>query len=449
MAEAPRGDEVSNPFDAPTSDRDPFPPFEAALADDQPTTATAEGEGDKSELQGAGSVLDWSIDTLAELKPVMFSPLPQQKDANVSGTPHGASGFFEDEKQYEVLRTPLPATRPSTAAAASRSRSRATMTTTTTSPSPPLELHRRCRETIARCEARLRERQRKMDKLQAALPPPTPKRSPRQRSSLPSRSTPPRPAKRNRLSSIATPSSDWKSRSPSTRPPMWSASPIALVGSRQSHCVTPATLHFDAMTPSPQQSSKLRLSFGLSPIAFPSPEQMRAAKVENWEEGKDDEEKGASSEDTLPLSSTEESAASVSPQSEKENGEQQTQREGDCQQGSSSSHACSSMPAAKKSVPPARRQQAFMEAMEAEARSSEPSSGRRSPPLSAAASSSILSLYQEAKRLRMTDPEAQWQYVQTLRQSAEETHAQTITCCMLITSTDRVAEQSSCRVNAQ
>ncbi|KAG6616441.1 uncharacterized protein IUM83_18473 [Phytophthora cinnamomi] len=436
MAEAPGGDEALNPFDAPTSGRDPFPPFEAALADDQPTAAATEEEKEEKEteleLQGAGSALDWSIDTLAELKPVVFSPLPQQKEANASGTPHGASGFFEDEKQYEVLRTPLPAARPSPDVASAVGRSRATPSP---SPSPPLELHRRCRETIARCEARLRERQRKMDKLQAVLPPPTPKRSPRHRSSHPranppSRSTPPRPAKRNRLSGVATPNSDWKS--PSTRPPMWSASPIAMVGSRQPRCATPATLQFDALTPSPlvktprsstQPSSKLRLSFGLSPIAFPSPEQVQAEKIESDEDG-NDEEKDASNEDTLPLSSTEESAASVSPESEKENGEHQAQRE--CgrqqQQGSSSSHASAgpSVPAAKKSVAPARRQRAFMEAMEAEARSSEPSSssGRRSA--QAASPSSILSLYQEARRLGMTDPQAQWQYVQTLRQSDQK-----------------------------
>ncbi|GMF57557.1 unnamed protein product [Phytophthora fragariaefolia] len=268
-----------------------------------------------------------------------------------------------------------------------------------------------------------------MDKLQAVLPPPTPKRSSHPRAAPAPRSTPPRPTKRNRLSAAATPNSEWKS--PSTRPPMWSASPIAIVGNRQPRCATPATLHFDAMTPSPlfttpqdsvKQSSKLRLSFGLSPIAFPSPEQVQAQKMEA--DGGDEEEKDAgtaSNDDTLPLSSTEESAASVSPGSEKEN-EQQAQREGGRQQGSSSSHAtadASLTSAAKKPAAPARssiprRQQAFMEAMEAEARSNDSFRGRSPTP------STILSLYQEAKRLGVTDPQAQWQYVQTLRQSDQK-----------------------------
>ncbi|KAG7379557.1 hypothetical protein PHYPSEUDO_008460 [Phytophthora pseudosyringae] len=398
MAEAPGGDEASNgsntPFDAQTSDRDPFPSFEAALADEQ--------SADESEQQDAGSALDWSIDTLAELKPVAFSPLPQQKDAaSTSGTPHGTSGFFDDEKQYAVLRTPLPAARTRDGEAASESRSQARLT-------PPMDLRRRCGETVARCKVALRERQRKVDKLQAVLPPPTPKRSPRRRSVHQSATStsPPRPAKRNRLSTAVTPSSKWKS--PGMRPPKWSASPIAmLLGSSQPLCATPATLRFDAMTPSPvvnsprnttpKQSSKLRLSFGLSPITFPSPE------------GKIEEEKsGEGAEETLPLSSsTEESAASGS---EKENGDQQARQKG----GSASSHGTSSRnamrtPAAKEAVAltrssiPRRRQQAFMEAMEAEA------CGNRSP-LAAAPPSSLC---HEAKRLGVTDPQAQWQYLQT------------------------------------
>lgn len=131
MAEAPGGDELhkfsSNPFDGQTSDRNPFPSFEAALADEQPTE-------EETEQQGAGSMLDWSIDTLAELKSVAFSPLPQQKDAvNTPGTPRGTSGFFEDEKQYEVLRTPLQAPRPSRGAAANRSRVTLTLTSSPSS----------------------------------------------------------------------------------------------------------------------------------------------------------------------------------------------------------------------------------------------------------------------------------------------------------------------------
>ncbi|KAG6944252.1 hypothetical protein JG688_00017182 [Phytophthora aleatoria] len=264
MAEVPGGDKASNhissnPFDAHTSDRDPFPSFMAALADEQSIEETEE--------QGIGSVLDWSIDTLAELKPVAFSPLPHQKDAaNTSRSPRGASGFFEDEKQYEVLRTPLPAVQPPGEAASDATRN---MTTLTPSPAPPMGLHRRRRETMARCEAALREKRGNMNKLQAVLSPPTPKRSPH-----------------------------WRSAHQ-----------------------TPATLHSDAMAPSPlvhsprnttpKQSSKLRLSFGLSPITFPSPV-MEEEKIEDK----------PNNEDTLPLSST---GAS---EFDKENGDQQAQMEG-------------------------------------------------------------------------------------------------------------------------
>ncbi|KAL3664507.1 hypothetical protein V7S43_010259 [Phytophthora oleae] len=402
MAELPEASTSSpginaNPFDAQSSDRNPFPSFDAALAD----------EPEETEQLDSGSALDWSIDTLAELKPAVFSPLPQQKDAANTSNPLGTSSFFDDEKQYEVLRTPLPAAR----------RSAASRNTLMFSPSPPMELHRRCRETIARCEASLLERQRRMGKLQAVLPPPPPKRSllQRSRATPPSQSTTPRPKKRNRLSTTVTPKNEWNS--PATRPPMWSASPIAAVSSRQPLCATPATLHFDALTPSPlvnsprnttpKQSSKLRLSFGLSPITFPSPEQVE----EMIEEEATGEDK-PNNEDTLPLSSsTEESAAS---EFEKENGDQQASTEGGGHQNSSSSHDAMRTTAKKAMVParssiPRRRQQAFMEAMEAEARCSSNRSPITTP------STSTLSLLQEAKRLGITDSQAQWQYVQTIR----------------------------------
>ncbi|KAK1942400.1 hypothetical protein P3T76_005899 [Phytophthora citrophthora] len=359
-----------NPFDAASSDRDPFPSFDAALAD----------ESEETEQLESVSALDWSIDTLAELKPAAFSPLPQQKDAANMSTPLGASSFFEDETQYEVLRTPL------TAARASTTSRNSTILAVASSPSPVSELHRCCRETITNCEASLRERQRKMDKMQGVLPPPTPKRSllpgpSNQRATPPSRSTPPRSTKRNRLSTIVTPKNEWKS--PATRPPMWSASPIASVSRRRPLCATPSTLQFDALTPlplansprntTPTQSSKLRLSFGLSPITFPSSEQVEE-KIEEEASG----EGKSNNEDTLPLSSsTEESAVS---ESEEENGDdEQASTEGDGYQSSSSSHDTMRTPAKKTMTIPRRRQQAFMEAMEAEARSSSYCSSNRSP----------------------------------------------------------------------
>ncbi|POM61078.1 hypothetical protein PHPALM_29962, partial [Phytophthora palmivora] len=321
MADAPQQDEApdrcGNPFDSKTSDRIPFPSFDAALANNQPT--------DEAEHQDTGSALDWSIDTLAELKPVTFSPLPQQKDgANSAETPRGTSSFFEDEKQYEVLRTPLLA----------RATRDANRNRTPRTSSSPMELHRRCRDTIARCESALRERQHKMDKLQTVLPPPTSK-SPRQRliqqrATPPSRSTPPRPAKRHRLSTAVTPNSEWLS--PNMRPPKWSASPIAVVGKRP-FCATPVMLHFDAMTPlsnisrstTPKQSSKVRLSFGLSPISFPSPH--HAQEEEKEEENSEEKPNAPSNEDTLPLGSSEESAASVSEKENRDNRDQQAHSE--------------------------------------------------------------------------------------------------------------------------
>ncbi|POM70953.1 Hypothetical protein PHPALM_12549 [Phytophthora palmivora] len=286
MADAPQQDEApdrcGNPFDSKTSDRTPFPSFDAALANNQPT--------DEAQHQDTGSALDWSIDTLAELKPVTFSPLPQQKDgANSAETPRGTSSFFEDEKQ----------------------------------------------DTIARCEAALRERQHKMDKLQTVLPPPTSK-SP--------------------LIQQLTPNSEWLS--PNMRPPKWSASPIAVVGKRP-FCATPVMLHFDAMTPlsnisrstTPKQSSKVRLSFGLSPISFPSPR--HAQEEEKEEENSEEKPNAPSNEDTLPLGSSEESAASVSKKENRDNRDQQAHSEGERQhEDSSSSHGTSSptmrTPTAKK-----------------------------------------------------------------------------------------------------
>ncbi|KAG7395291.1 hypothetical protein PHYBOEH_003958 [Phytophthora boehmeriae] len=402
-------DEPKDPFDAKQSDREPFPSFEAALAD-------AEG-ADEHE-----STLNWSIDTLAELKPVSFSPLAEQKKAHAQEVLHGASGFFEDETQYEILRTPL-ALRPPTAAR------NETLLLLTPSPSHPLDLHRRCRETIARCEARVRERQRKMENLQAVLPPRTPSQplSDRQRQ----RATPPRPAKRNKHCAF-TPNNEGKS--PGMRPPTWSASPITMAGSSQVVCGTPPTPRFDAVTPSslmttPRNSmkqthhSKQRLSFGLSPILFPSPEQERKSESEGERE---DAPRESLANDTLSPSSAEASLATgeaTTPvvSSNKENDEKQQQQEQDT---SSSSHTTSSpsstsFPSSpKKVVAPTRssiprRQQAFVAAIEAEASKTQPrvsvGVAVASPP------PSILSLYQNAKRLGMSDPQAQREYVQRLR----------------------------------
>ncbi|CAI5735619.1 unnamed protein product [Peronospora farinosa] len=273
MAETLEDDEVfnwssnRNPFDALTSDRDHFPSFEAALAHEE---SIEKEEKKEIEEQDDGLALNWSIDALAELKPMTFSPLSQQEKANNSfETSRGTNSFFEDEKQYDVLRTPLPVIRSSKdKAAVATSRSRKTRTT---SPSIPMDLHRRQRATTTHCAAGMQETQHKMEKL---LPPLTPKRSPRQRTTSSSRSTSPRPTKRNSHRTAMTTNNEWES--PPVGRPKWSASPIATL------CTTPTALPFDAITPSPlvntssnktpKQRSKLRLSFGLSPITLPSPE---------------------------------------------------------------------------------------------------------------------------------------------------------------------------------
>ena len=255
-----------NPFDTLTSDRDHFPSFEAALAHEQSTE-----QEEKSEIaeQEDGSVLNWSIDTLAELKPMDFSLLSQQDNAsNTVETPLGTSSFFDDEKQYKVLWTPLPVGRSRKPNAAVTNRSKKTLTT---SPSMSLELHRCQRAITAHCAAGLQESQHKMDKV---LLPLTPKRSPRPRTTSSSQSASPRPVKRNSHSTAMTPNNEWTS--PPVRRPKWSASPIATL------CTTPTAFPFDAITPSslvntsstktPKQRSKLRLSFGLSPITLPLPE---------------------------------------------------------------------------------------------------------------------------------------------------------------------------------
>ncbi|CAI5730763.1 unnamed protein product [Peronospora destructor] len=81
MTETLRDDEAfncssNNPFDTQTSDRDHFPPFEAALAHEQ---SIEKEEKKEPEEQDDGSALNWSIDTLAELKPMDFLPLSQQR----------------------------------------------------------------------------------------------------------------------------------------------------------------------------------------------------------------------------------------------------------------------------------------------------------------------------------------------------------------------------------
>ncbi|TDH67070.1 uncharacterized protein CCR75_007896 [Bremia lactucae] len=227
----------NNPFDGQDIDRESFPSFAAAMAN-MPSAEMAE-------QKGGVSTLDWSIDTLAELKPMHFSPLPHQKNAtSTSRMLFGANDFFEDEKQYQILQTPLSTAQLLRGGSATIRKKMSLMMT----PSPSIAVHRRCIQTTARWHYTLRERQHQLDKLQTAPPLINSKRplrrcSEQQLVALPNRSTLLRQAKRKCLFD------EWNS--PDLRPPKWSPSPIATTGSSQSLCVTPSTIQYDVMTPSP------------------------------------------------------------------------------------------------------------------------------------------------------------------------------------------------------
>uniref|UniRef100_A0AAV1TRH8 Uncharacterized protein n=1 Tax=Peronospora matthiolae TaxID=2874970 RepID=A0AAV1TRH8_9STRA len=255
MTDASEGDElvpcssISNPFDALTTDRNPFPSFDVALASERSIDGEEdeEEEEDETESQDAQCALNWSIDTLAELKPVVFSPLFQQKQAaSRLETSPGASGFFEDEKQYEVLRTPLLAARvPRRAVDGCGKRM---SKTPTPSRSLPMEPYQCCGGT-ARSQERQRQEKKKLG-----------------------------------IASALTSESE----SLSVGPPRWSASPVV------TRCVTPSSTLYEAIFPSPltdtlvaatpKQRSRLRLSFGLSPITFSVPEQRHGNEVEESED---------------------------------------------------------------------------------------------------------------------------------------------------------------------
>uniref|UniRef100_K3WSZ9 Uncharacterized protein n=1 Tax=Globisporangium ultimum (strain ATCC 200006 / CBS 805.95 / DAOM BR144) TaxID=431595 RepID=K3WSZ9_GLOUD len=198
----------SNPFDALVSGKDPFPDFQATIAY-QPDDDEDEDEADNSALllaganaRASGVDLDWSIDTIAEMKPMAFSPLPEQKQNSPppAESHANASLFFEDETQYKVLRTPSPLIRQQESQSQSQfslpflqqRHHRQAVPDTRTSPLPPSgrnsipawsessssnsynDLHRRCRDAIAFCADRVRERQLKINRLQLPHPKVTP-----------------------------------------------------------------------------------------------------------------------------------------------------------------------------------------------------------------------------------------------------------------------------------
>lgn len=219
--------EQQHPFDPRVSRKDPFPSFDAAMAS-APAAAADDDSSDDDELRArtrstgnASAVnLDWSIDTIAELKPAAFSPLPEQKSAAAAAagdadeasefTPTTAAKraqFFDDEAQYKVLQTPSPLVRQdkqqvfedvllSQQRREPPAMQRASPSVPTSSPlprAPPLtpspssptsasaarrvsrllpgasatsDLHSRCQDAIEFFSDRLRERQRKISRLQ-------------------------------------------------------------------------------------------------------------------------------------------------------------------------------------------------------------------------------------------------------------------------------------------
>lgn len=207
VALAPRVRNPRNPFDPRVSDRDPFPSFAATMA-----TAANDSESE-SDTSAAGldasrtANLDWSIDTIAEMKPMAFSPLPEQlqhsandTDDSREFTPSTAAKraqFFHDEAQYSVLQTPSPQLQQQQTAATNTPQRVSQRTgcrdeplaalyspsrSHQASPAPsasqasrrtgtsPLDLHSRCQDAIALFQDRLRERQRKLSRLQLPQP---------------------------------------------------------------------------------------------------------------------------------------------------------------------------------------------------------------------------------------------------------------------------------------
>ncbi|KAG1687991.1 hypothetical protein DVH05_004510 [Phytophthora capsici] len=152
----------------------------------------------------------------------------------------------------------------------------------------PLELHRRCAETIERCSARLRERQRKMDRLQLLLPigQSGSSKEDRRRSTSQTRSTPPRPAKRNKHGSGI-----FEKNSTS---PAWSAA--SSVKQRISHMTPPLANR--------NGREKIGKSLGATPNTPPSDENEKAATKEVTPAT------SSRSEDTLELSLTDKSTDS-------------------------------------------------------------------------------------------------------------------------------------------
>lgn len=429
------GRSLRHPFDPETSGRNPFPAFEESMA--QTSKADEDDDDDEEDCAetdaSSGRVnLNWSIDSLATFKPMEFSPLPEQKAAAEAGaagltTPESTqhSRFFEDETQFQVLQTPsdaaqqqqkplLSATRrPRPGAPAStpetNSSSHSSVLLPTHLPRTPLhELHARCRQAITFHEERLRERQHKMNRLQLPLHTlARAKKKPKQTST--------------RVAKQCSPSSFPQHSS-------FSASP----GSGPS------------------------FQCGLSPVpVFDRASASRALDEQEQEETKTNDNDDALScieRDTASPEGPSFASLTFSPsedEDDKENRRRQPRSVSFAPSSSASSPSPSSTsldrslsllvdvtPEKQRPVTIAQRQQSFLAAIEAEAVDKRASSSPPPPTLAAGEPKSsspvglnvlgssaransgrtmtIPELYQEAKTLGISEPSAQWEYVQIM-----------------------------------
>lgn len=400
-----------HPFSPRASGRDPFPPFQDAMA---PTATTNTTNYDS---ESGRSALDWSIDTLAELKPVPMTPSTAQKkrEERATSTPTpssvGRDSFFDDPSRFSSLRTPSPIV----LAAADASRPPALPPTplrSTRAPYAGAELHLRCRDAIALYQKRLRDRQRKMDSLHvrptgragsSSSSPPTKRNKPNERDG---RAVRPAASGDDTIDSTTTPSSFTGNRR-ARRSPQWWASPVART-----------TLSFTSpglRTPSPSfpTGSPAQSTPEFSPTSGPPSFACELSPIPTVGAA------SSSPEDDESLS--EAKAGRDTPDRGKEN-QQQQQTADALPVGSGESTA--TPPTTTSSV--ARRQEAFAAAMEAEARRrpTSVSSSSMTPPASRnlatpsrGRAGTILALHAEAKALGFSDPRAQWEYVRLLQSS--------------------------------
>lgn len=400
---------LRHPFNPESSGRNPFPAFKESMA--QTSKADEEDDNAETEVSSGRVDLNWSIDSLATLKPMDFSPLPEQKAAASTGaagltTPETTqhSRFFEDETQFRVLQTPADAaqqqqkpllsatrrSRPGTPAIApetSSSNSHNSVCLSTHLPRTPLhELHARCRQAISFHEERLRERQLKMNRLQLPRTARA-KKKPKQASTRVSNQT-------------TTPQ---RSASPAPGPSFQCGlSPIP-VSDRATQALgeqeeTKTSDNDDALscierdTASPEGPSFASLTFS------PSED----------EDDKENRRRQPRSVSFAPSSS----ASSPSPSSTSPSLDR------------SLSLLADVTPEKQRPVTIAQRQRSFVDAIEAEAmdkRATDESKTNSPVGLTVLGSSAkasgmmtIPELYQEAKTLGISEPSAQWEYVQIM-----------------------------------